>query len=192
MVNTTKKEDLETEKNNQTILATYKIKESNTKGPDWKVVTIISPEGREIANVSVNRTNKKGEVFPNFDSITSGASIEATSWESESGKWYLFAPKPERASNGTTGGFKGGSGVKAAQERKAEMIEKAQDRKSESIAYFNATNSAISILAALFAGKEFRQTSGLSEALKNDISLWRDWFLSEWEKYNDPTNEAPF
>jgi len=71
----------------------------------------------------------------------------------------------------------GGAGIKAAQERKEVMIEKAQERKSESIAYFNAINSAIALYAVM-------NERGDAKASQEFIVEWRDWFLSEWEKYN--------
>lgn len=163
----------------------YKIKSAENKSIDWKVVTTISPDGYETPNVSVNRKNKNGEVFPNFDGVVEGATIDATVWKSPAGKWYMFAPKT--ASNGSNFANKGPSSIKAAQERKAEMIEKAQDRKSESIAYFNAVNSAITLRAA--------DRTLLFNSVQDEreyLTVWRNWFLSEWEKYNDLTNEPPF
>lgn len=74
------------------------------------------------------------------------------------------------------------AGVKAAQERKAEFIEKAQDRKNESIAYFNAINSAISlakIMPDILENVPFPTEKDVFSA----IFRYRDEFLKEWEKY---------
>lgn len=63
------------------------------KNADWKVVSILNAAGEIVENVSVNRTNKKGESFPDFDNIAVGAKIEGQMWTSPAGKQYLFAPK---------------------------------------------------------------------------------------------------
>lgn len=71
----------------------HRITAVQNKSKDWKVVTILNAAGDLMENISVNRTNKKGETFPNFDDIQTGASVEGTLWESPAGKTYLFAPK---------------------------------------------------------------------------------------------------
>jgi len=75
---------------------------------------------------------------------------------------------------------RGGSGanIAKAQERKAEFIEKAQDRKNEAIAFFNATNNAIALIAQL-SGFPLKNDS----ELQADIRSWRTFFLNEWIKY---------
>jgi hypothetical protein len=148
------------------------IEWAENKSNDWRICTI--KEGNQtITDVSVNRVNKKGETFPNFDGIIPGAEIECEIWKSPAGKTYMFAPRPQSASK--VGGF--GGGVKAAQERKEVMIEKAQERKSDSIAYFNSVNCSIELVSK----------RGMSEMTDQDVELavvqWREWFLSEYRKY---------
>ena len=113
--------------------------------------------------------------FPMFDTITFDAQVEGDLVVKTKGEYTnitLYAPKPQ-------GNFKAGStGIKAAQERKAEMIEKAQDRKSESIAYFNSVNCAIALAGNFFKGQPMPD-----EDVKEFITEWRDWFLSEYRKY---------
>lgn len=70
-------------------------------------------------------------------------------------------------------------GVAAAQERKSEYIKEAQERKEESIAYFNATNSAIQLLTS---NPRFQEMT--PEDKKDNIIWWREFFLSEWRKYD--------
>jgi len=79
---------------------------------------------------------------------------------------------------GAKTGFTGGAGIAKAQERKAEFIEKAQDRKNEAIAFFNATNNAIALIAQL-SGFPLKNDS----ELQADIRSWRTFFLNEWIKY---------
>lgn len=52
-----------------------------------------------------------------------------------------------------------------------------QDRKGVSIAFFNATNSAIAMLTA----DKINMTSSEMEAY---ITKWRNWFLDEYQNYH--------
>lgn len=70
-----------------------KIEWTENKSSNWKVCTVMNESGATIENVSVNRKNKKGETFPNFDDIAPGREVEGDLWQSPAGKWYLFAPK---------------------------------------------------------------------------------------------------
>jgi hypothetical protein len=57
----------------------------------------------------------------------------------------------------------------SVQSKKAKEIEHAQDRKAESIAWFNATNNAIEVCK-------------FSDNIDQDcIRNWRKWFLDEWK-----------
>ncbi len=91
---------------------------------------------------------------------------------------------PEKT-EGFNGFKKGGNNISKLMDKKAENIEVAQNRKNESIAFFNATNSALSLLVALPT-----KPSSFEETQKFLISS-RDWFLSEWQKYesSDITNK---
>lgn len=71
----------------------FKVTQVNNKSADWKVISVVNSDGDEVHEVSVNRTNKKGEVFPDFDKIIVGADIQGQSWVSQTGKKYLFPPK---------------------------------------------------------------------------------------------------
>lgn len=148
----------------------YLVDWVEAKGKDWKLATLLEGQTK-LEDVSINRTSKKGETFPGFDDIGPGTETEGELWTSASGKKYLFPPRAEKA------GFapRNGSGIKAAQERKAEMIEKAQDRKTESIAYFNSINCAIELVSKMNLLSK--------ENIKEMIVYYRDWFLSEYRKY---------
>ncbi len=160
-----------------------------TKSPDWKIAT-IDDNGVSYKDVSVNRTNKKGETFPNFDDLQAGREVtDATIWTSGTGKHYLFTKdKPTPGVMGSKPNWAGGGGVKAAQERKEAMILKAQDRKEESIAYFNALNSAISLVKGNFP----MDTEEDIKALKDNVLYWRDFFFHEWSKFDPEKNTEPF
>jgi len=149
----------------------FSIEWCEKKNADWIKATL--KEGNQvIQDVSINRLDKKtGKVaFEKFDEIMPGGTIEGELWRSDKGACYLFAPRPQSAPK--VGGF--GGGVKAAQERKEVMIEKAQERKSDSIAYFNSVNCAIELV------KDMKLDA---KALQEELVIWREWFLSEYRKY---------
>jgi|GEM_PF-2936258 len=82
-------------------------------------------------------------------------------------------------------GYRAPTGIAKAQERKADYIKEAQERKSESIAYFNSVNSAIALYAADIKSEVVAPDDA---GTKEYIREWRDWFLSEWEKYEGKMN----
>jgi hypothetical protein len=71
----------------------HQITSVTKKNNDWIVVSILNAAGEIVENVSVNRTNKKGEVFPGFDDIAVGNQVAGQLWRSPKGAMYLFAPK---------------------------------------------------------------------------------------------------
>lgn len=85
----------------------HQITAVDNKAKDWKVVSILNAAGDIVENVSINRTNKKGDIFPNFDGIAVGQKIEGQLWQSPAGKMYLFAPKdsPKTPSTPETNDF---------------------------------------------------------------------------------------
>lgn len=147
-----------------------KIEWLETKNPEWKVATITHPDGAKI-DVSINKVSKKGEHFPNFDTLKADDEVEGELWQSEKGTWYLFPPKPVSNKPAFVGG-----GMKMM-EQKARNIEQAQERKAESISYFNSVNSAIALVSKF-------DIDNMSEAeLKVKLRVWRDWFLSEYKDW---------
>lgn len=111
------------------------------KDDNWIIATLIKEDGTKINDVSINRANKKGEVFPNFDEIRPGNSIDGTLWQSPSGKWYLFAPKEQsnRKPNMDRIMDKKANLISEAQGEKAKHIAEAQDRSAWMWAKTNAT-----------------------------------------------------
>jgi hypothetical protein len=127
----------------------------------------------QVEEVGTNVITDKVQIwagFPDFETITFGSVVEGDIVKKVSGNFTNITLYPVKQAYVP----KGGGGIKAAQERKADMIEKAQERKSDSIAFFNATNSAI----ALVKGVGFS-----TEDTKAEIVFWREWFLSEYRKY---------
>lgn len=71
----------------------YKIFEIEKKSADWVVVSLVDASGDAHEKVSINKVSKKGDIFPNFDTLEKGTKVEGRIWESDAGKKYLFAPK---------------------------------------------------------------------------------------------------
>lgn len=141
------------------------------KGADWKVATLVGLDKVITENVSINRVNKKGEVFPNFDGVILGATIEAELWKSPTnGKAYLFPPRVV----GTKGG---GANIAKMMDKKTDSISKSMDRKEESIAMSSAMRDATLIVVNLY--KELQDTDNKTEAIKETWREWRDFFLKE-------------
>jgi hypothetical protein len=76
--------------------------------------------------------------------------------------------------------------IRDAQKYKANYISKAQDKKEESIAFFNSVNSAINLISGLISsGKIYCD----NKSLESEIIYWRDWFYDEWAKRNNVVEE---
>lgn len=71
----------------------YKIFEIEKKSADWVVVSLVDASGDAHEKVSINKVSKKGDIFPNFDTLEKGTKVEGRIWQSDAGKKYLFAPK---------------------------------------------------------------------------------------------------
>lgn len=113
--------------------------------------------------------------FPNFAGLTVGSEVIGAISIKQNGQYTNKVLNEERTStikDGTRG-----SGIKAAQERKEVMIEKAQERKNDSIAYFNSINCAINAVGKYDPTKEIND-------YQDAIVQFRDWFLAEWRKYD--------
>lgn len=101
----------------------YNITAVEKKNNDWLVVSGRGLDGTTLTDASVNRTNKKGETFPNFDSIAVGATVEGEPWNSQTGKAYLFPPRK--------GGFKGAPGGGASTAVLKEILEQLKTISSQ-------------------------------------------------------------
>lgn len=157
---------------NKTYEVSWSEKKTTTTGKPVISATLKDETGATFDKVSI-----WGD-FPNFANIMTGHRVTGNLYTNDKGYKTLYPPKPEqnRASGGQNFGAK-------MMEKKAEYIEKAQERKSESIAYFNAVNSAIG-MAGLYV-KQLGMEPPRTE-MKEFVIKWRDWFLSEWERYNSP------
>ena len=64
--------------------------------------------------------------------------------------------------------------IAVAQQRKAEYVGQAQDKKDEMIAWYNSTNAAIEL------GKVIGFPAD-NDIIKKMIQYWRNWFMKEWQ-----------
>lgn len=123
----------------------YTFSNVQVKSNDWKVASIKGADGVVANEVSINRTNKKGETFPRFDEIADGAQLEGNLWTAPTGKNYLFAPKAptERKGGGNS------QAIAQAQERKTESIKTAMDSKEYAIKVSGTARDATLITVEL-------------------------------------------
>lgn len=125
-------------------MAKFKINWLEKKNNDWIVANILNEQGIETKEVSINRTAKNGQVFPNFDTLAPGVEVDGEPWTSQAGKNYLFAPKPETSQSGRKPNMdriieKKQQGIAESQERKERSIAQAQDRSALMWAKTNAS-----------------------------------------------------
>lgn len=162
----------------------FSIKWLETKGPDWKVATIVNEAGIEYEDVSINRTNKKGEVFPEFDSLLNGGTVQGEYWETpDKTKKYLFPPRVDKPAQRTFGGGQ----VKAMMKEKQEGIKESMDRKEHSIMESSSMRDAVSLAIAEFEsyqdklrGSGGSGTGGGGSDLEFLIKKWRKFLLDNW------------
>lgn len=128
-------------------------------------------DGQEYMKISLWKND--WEKYDIKDGVTIRAELKIT----EKNGYKNVTLYPERTSTLRDSGRM--PSLKAAQERKAVMIEEAQARKSESIAFFNATNSAIALIEKIMKDVPFTTDKDYQQA----IVRWRAWFLTEWQKY---------
>ena len=144
-------------------------------GKEYKKATLKDEQGGPV-EVSVWAD------YQDYSLITPGTTVEGVIRTTPDGKYKnlvkeLQPPKFIQQSRG--------AGMAKAQETKAKYIEQAQARKSDSIAYFNAINSAIALLDTKLASTG--QLEGNPEAIQDFIRYWRDWFINEWEHNQNPS-----
>ena len=160
-----------------------KIEWIENKSKDWKVATVIDPTtSAQYENVSINRTGKNGEVFPNFDGIMAGSMVEGNLWTSSAGKHYLFPPKLQgQYPTKTKPPFK------EMMKEKLDGIKLSQDRKEEGIKHSSVMRMSHEIaLAEIQHLKE-----GPDGEIVNFDSNFKPIF-EKWHKFYADRWESPF
>lgn len=141
------------------------VKTTST-GKYVKKCVLLDESGVKINDVSI-----WGD-FPNWDELRPGSEVKGEIKTNDKGYKSLY---PEKVTTS-----RAPSGVKAAQERKAVMIEEAQNRKNDSIAYFNSLNSAITFVDKFRSEFEIQNSEDAFEI----VLTYRDKFLDEWQSYS--------
>lgn len=148
------------------------------KSPEWIIATLLQEDGTKLDEVSINKTSKKGEPFPNFDGLMPGHEIEGELWTSSAGKHYLFPPRIAKTAQG--GAFKSKQ-IEEAQTRKKNDIEHFQTTKEESIRLASAQRDAVIMVATIFKDQVVTP-----DHLRSEIINWRNWFLNDQDFNNPP------
>lgn len=141
-------------------------KKTTSTGKEKADCTLKDEQGNKTANVTI-----WGD-FPNFSALMPGFEVEGDLVPAKDPKYgpTLYPAKAPR--------FRSGENL----EKKSAMIEKAQDRKEESIAFFNSTNAAIDLVCN---HPYFANISSEGE-LKMKIRAMRDHFVSEYLDFDMP------
>lgn len=131
-----------------------------------------------VVEFNIWMKDKTGQEFPNFKEIQAGSVVEGNMWQNpKDGKYSLYALKDSTKAKFTR---------PTVTPTRSQEIEKAQERKSESIAYFNSVNSAIAIVSEMMKEMPSQRDIPLElEAWRKGVIEWRDWFLSEYDKWNN-------
>lgn len=159
---------------------------TSTKKP-YKRVTLVDGYGERTERVSI------WSDFPGYHGIEDGSEIMGQITKSPDGKFVNlkptasggYSPKPAYSGGGQSRGSS--YGVKAAQERKAESIEHAQDRKELSMRLAAAQRDAVLMVTTFFAKEPLPTDTELRDAINN----WREWFLKEGKDAKDD-QDVPF
>lgn len=170
-----------------------KIDWIETKAEDWKVAMLTDDKGTSLKEVSINRKSKKGELFPNFDTLASGQEVEGQLWQSTAGKWYLFPPQPETTSGGASRSSGGAFNAKQIEEhtiRKEGFIKETIENKERAIQMAGAERDAVLLVTTFYSPiwmKDPILEHELDKLIKDKVVFFRDWLLSA-----DFTNTIPF
>lgn len=142
----------------------------------YKVTNLVVKQGKSGKNYyQADFTDESGTTVSatTFDVLT-----ENNSYEGEittNGQYTNFKVKIENNGNfaPNTGRL---TGVKAAQERKAEFIEKAQEVRATGVEISATFRDATSITIAQFNGKDFT-----TEEFQNVWTYWRKWLIANYD-----------
>lgn len=148
------------------------IKKTTQTGKPFIKATLKDEVGQEIENVSI------WSDFPNFEVLTPGIQTAGVIETNPQGFRNLRPATMGRVVEEETKV----AARPAVYEHRVDAIRRAQEKKYEAISYFNATNSAISLVSN--AKSKLMNTNNVSRSsMKQEIMYWRDWFMDEWKHY---------
>jgi len=149
-------------------LSSVEIKTSQS-GKTYKTCLAVNQENQGALTASIWPDS---EIYP---LAVDGAEVEAEL--ATKGKYHNLVGKLNPPK------FMARTGIAQAQERKAGFIKEAQDRKETSIAFFSSTNAAINLIA------KYDVPAMTNDEVMGFITKWRNWFLDEHKKYQNPVSE---
>ncbi len=176
-------------------MMTYQVDWVENKQDDWKIATLkeVVEGGQTYENVSINKVTRDGRPFPGFENIAPGSVIAGNIWLSpKNQKWSLFPPDPVRsaaprpAASPSAAPTRGPAGIKAAQERKDQMIEKAQENKGKGMLIAAAFRDATLMLVNM---ADYKTMTPDESKMKH--KALRDWYIAEY-KDTEKTLDVPF
>lgn len=115
--------------------------------------------------------------FPNFANLKDGDVVEGDLEIKVNGNYTNKTLNPSPTGKPVYGAPRAsGSGIKAAQERKQEMVEKAQDNKELGIKVASTINKAVELAIAEYSSPENKYS------LDELVIKWRAFLWNQWEK----------
>lgn len=176
---------------------TFEVLWIEVKKDGWKIASIkeVIEGGQTINDVSINKVDKKGREFPNFDALAAGHMIAGNLWLSPVGKYTLFAPDPKpipavrpASSASSYGGGRPSGGIPAAQARKAEGIKEAQENKGKGIMVSAAMRDSTTITTTIVENSP--EQFGFIE-FQELFARVKAWYLKTWKETEDAV-DLPF
>ena len=146
------------------------------------MVTATDETGKEFKDGSINRKDKNGREFPDFDKITHEYVFEAEAWTSNTGKNYFSPPKPQKTGNKT-------AVMEKMMDKKANQIAHAQDSKEHSIMVSSTMRDAVLIVTTIIAGDPLITKD--QGTIKKMIKDWRTWLATNWDLTTDDYEPFP-
>lgn len=163
---------------------TFKILKGEQKTFSWG--TVFKGDVTNATRGEIKQVTIKSE-FPNFANLKAGDEIIGVYYKNDKGYVTIYPPKPQNASKGQNGGFKG---IEKAQERKADMIGKAQDSKELGIKMSLTLGKGVEIaLAHLAPILKEEDPKGHYARLQQEINYWRKWLWQEMDNYPKSPND---
>lgn len=168
----------------------YTIVAFDKRKEGWAIATLREAieNGATTADVSISKTDKDGGIaFPGFDSFAQGVQVEGNLWTNPTSGRKALYPNREKKTVARTAP----TGIKAAQERKAEFIEKAQDTKAAGIKVASAMRDATLLALEEIRGMTFEFPGEKAETLQHLVEKWKAWYLAQWNR-TEKEVDVPF
>lgn len=142
---------------------------TSSKGTKYYRADLKDSDGKEYKGVAIFTS------FKDYAKVMPGSEVEGKISEKD------YQGKPSYTLENLAPLQYGASKAGGYSTKKGEEIKQAQQRKTESISYFNSVNSAISLVTS--QGYQPRPTGDAE--IKEALVYWRDWFLKEFEKWDN-------